>query len=160
MQMLCSVVATVAAVAAAGYRDEALLLFRDAEARMEAGKYGTAALAFQAVASVYPESPLAEQARRQMAVAEQLERRQEGTALVRSIRFRGLKHASADEVMRRFEEREVGLAVEENCHPREIARAREVLAELLAEKGVENPRVHAAVRRAAGKIDVTFRLAE
>jgi len=141
----------------ARYATEAALLFQDGQARMEAGKYGTAKLAFQALISVYPESPLVAQAREAMRKSEELEQKREHTTVVRSIRFEKLHNISAEEILARFDEREVGLAVAERCHRREVEEAKAVLTELLAERGVEHPRVKVEVRKhAAHKVDITF----
>lgn len=143
----------------ARYATEAALLFQDGQARMEAGKYGTAKLAFQALISVYPESPLVAQAREAMRKSEELEQKREHTTVVRSIRFEKLRDITAEEILARFDEREVGLAVAERCHRREVEEAKAVLTELLAERGVEHPRVKVEVRKhAAQKVDITFYL--
>lgn len=142
----------------ARYATDAALLFQDGQARLQAGKYGTAKLAFQALISVYPESPLVDQARDAMRRCDQLEQRREHTAVVRSIRFEKLPNVSADEVLQRFREQEVGLMVESRCHRRDVDEAKTVLADLLAEKGVAHPRVKVVVRKAAGQhVEITFR---
>jgi hypothetical protein len=165
MQMLSSllwilaVVKSPAPATEARYAREAELLFQDGQARLEAGKYGTAALAFQALYSVYPESPLADRARWLMQKSEALEQAQAHARTVRSIRFAGLHQVSVDEILQRFQDREVGLAVEEHCRPQEVLAARTVLAELLAEKGVAHPKVNVAMRHhSANRMDITFYL--
>ena len=138
---------------------DAALLFEDGWQRLKAGRYGTAGLAFHTLISVYPESPLAGQARQAMLAAERLEERREHTARVRSIRFQKLPQLSREEILDRFRQREVPLAVEEPCHRADVEEARSILAELLAERGVAHPRVKAVVRRRrARSLDVTFRL--
>lgn len=160
--MLCSLILILAADAAAlppRPAADAMLLFLDGQERLKAGKYGTARLAFHALISVYPESPLAQQARDAMLTAERLEQKRDRAALVRSIRFENARQVSAEEILDRFREREVGIAVEERCHRRDVDEARSVLAELLAEKGVAHPRVKVAVHRhRARSVDLTFQL--
>jgi len=136
-----------------------MLLFLDGQERLKAGKYGTARLAFHALISVYPESPLVEQAREAMLTAERREQRQEHAAMLRSIRFDNARQVSAEEILDRFREREVGLAVEERCHRSDLDEAKSVLAELLAERGVAHPRVKVAVHRhRARSVDLTFHM--
>ena len=160
--MLCSLLLILAAdslAPPAPHAADAMALFEDGQERLKAGRYGTARLAFHALISVYPESPLVGQAREAMLTAERMEQRQERTALVRSIRFQKFPHLSPEEILVRFREREVGLAVEERCHRRDVDEATSVLAELLAERGVAHPRVKVAVRRhRARSVDVTFHL--
>ncbi len=141
------------------YATEAALLFQDGQERLQAGKYGTAKLAFQSLISVYPESPLVDRAREAMRKSEELEQKREHATVVRSIRFEKLPNLSAGEILERFEEREVGLAVETRCRGREVDEAKAVLTELLAERGFAHPRVKVAVRRhTAQKVDITFHL--
>jgi TolA-binding protein len=143
----------------ARFATQAAILFQDGQERLQAGKYGTAKLAFQALISVYPESPLAPQARQEMLRSEELEQKQQRATVVRSIRFEKLRILSAGEIMSRFQEREVGLAVEQRCDQREVKEAKAVLTELLTEKGVANPRVKVQVHHhAARKVDITFHL--
>ena len=160
--MLCSIFLILAAnslTMPARHTVDAMLLFQDGQERLKAGKYGTAALAFHALISVYPESPLVDEAREAMRKAERMEQKREHAALVRSIRFENGGQVSVEEILERFREREVGLAVEERCHRRDVDEAKSVLAELLAERGVAHPRVEVAVRRhRARTVDVTFHL--
>jgi len=160
--MLCSLLLLLAAdslATPARHTVDAMLLFEDGQERLKAGKYGTARLAFHALISVYPESPLAEQAREAMRKAERMEERRERASLVHSIRFENARKVSQEEILDRFREREVGIAVEQRCHRRDVDEAKSVLAELLAERGVAHPRVKVAVRRhRARSVDVTFHL--
>jgi len=160
--MLCSLLLILAAdslATPARHAVDAMLLFEDGQERLKAGKYGTARLAFHALISVYPESPLVEQAREAMRTAARMEERRERASLVRSIRFENARKVSREEILDRFREREVGIAVEQRCHRRDVDEARSVLAELLAERGVAHPRVKVAVRRhRARSVDVTFHL--
>jgi outer membrane protein assembly factor BamD (BamD/ComL family) len=73
MQMLCLLwmLAAESPGTEARYATEAALLFEDGQARLQAGKYGTAKLAFQALISVYPESPLVDRAREAMRKSEE-----------------------------------------------------------------------------------------
>lgn len=155
---LCLLFAANSLTVPARYSGDAALLFQDGRQRLEAGKYGTAYLAFYALISVWPESPLVGQARELMQQARELEDRQEHAAIVHSIRFLNLRQVTEREVLQKFREREVALAVEERCLPRDFDAAKAVMEELLAGKGVGRPRVKIAVRRSgAGQVDVTIR---
>ena len=159
--MLCSLLLILAAdsiTVPPPANPDAMLLFLDGQERLRAHKYGTASLAFHALVSIYPESPLAEQAREAMVEAERLYQKQQQTALVRSIRFANARDVTPGEILDRFRQREVGIAVEERCRRRDVDEAKGVLAELLAERGVANPRVTVSVRRhQAQSVDLTFR---
>lgn len=127
-------------------RDEigAIHLFEDGQARIRDGRYGPATVTFRAVAQVYPESPLAKQAEAASRVAERKEERT-GEPVVRSITFQHMAPATVREILNRFGEREVGLAVEQSYRPEDLEQARRAIAGLLAEKGVHNADVRAEV---------------
>src|SRR5262245_21203043 len=59
-------------------------------------------------------------------------------SIIRDIRFEGLKSVRESNVVKRFKEREIELRKESLFIPEEIDRAKNILAELLAEKGRAN----------------------
>jgi hypothetical protein len=141
---------------AAEQATDAASLFEDAQARLIAGKYGTARLAFQTLVTVYPESPLVKSATAGIRVAEQLEETH-GPPKLRSLRFEYTRPVKVEEILQRFEEREVALSVEQPYESKAAEEAKSVLTELLIERGVRNPRVEVKTRNVAPrKIDVTF----
>lgn len=127
-------------------RDEmwAIHLFEDGQARVRDGRYGPATVTFRAVAQVYPESPLAKQAEAASRVAERKEGRT-GGPVVRSIAFQHLAPATTRQILDRFGEQEVALAVEQTYRPEDLENARRAIAGLLAEEGVRNPDVRIEV---------------
>jgi hypothetical protein len=142
-------------------RDEvgAIYLFEDGQARVRDGRYGSAAVTFRTIAQVYPESPLARQAEAAGRSAERKEE-QTGGPIVRSLTFRNTGPVTAAEILDRFKEREVGLAVEQSYRTEDIDYARQVIAELMAEKGVQNADVRADIHAASNnrvKIEFTVR---
>jgi hypothetical protein len=147
-------------VEAAGAQNaiDATLLFEDGEARLLAGKYGTAGLAFQTLVAVYPESPLAPRAAEAARSAEALEQSQSKAPIVRSLNFRDMPAVSVEEILQRFQEREIELGVEQPYDAKVVERAKTALTELLEEKGVANPRVQVSTREIPPRsIEVTFR---
>lgn len=131
-------------------RDEigAIYLFEDAQARVRDGRYGSATVTFRTIAQVYPESPLARQAEAAGRFAERKEE-QTGGPIVRAFTFRNTGPVSASEILKRFQEREVGLAAEQSYRQEEVEQARQVIAELMAEKGVPNADVRAELHAAS-----------
>jgi hypothetical protein len=127
-------------------RDEmgAIHLFEDGQAHIRDGRYGPATVTFRTVAQVYPESPLAKQAEAASRIAERQEERT-GGPIVRSIAFQHMAPATAHQILDRFAEREVGLAVEQTYRPEDLGPARHAIAGLLAEKGIHNVDVRAEV---------------
>jgi tetratricopeptide (TPR) repeat protein len=148
-------------VEAAGAQNaiDALLLFEDGQARLLAGKYGTARLAFQTLVAVYPESPLAPRAAQAAQTAAGLEQAESKAPIVRSLRFENLQGVTVQDILQRFQEREIDLAVEKACDARMLEEAKRVLAEFLAEKGVANPLVQVSTREIPPRsIELTFRV--
>ena len=141
-------------------RDEigAIHLFEDGQARVRDGRYGSATVTFRAVAQVYPESPLAKEAE---AAGRKAERKQEQTSgpTVRSLTFRNTGPVTPAEILDRFKEREVGIAVDQPYREEDVEQARKVLAELLAEKGVAAAAVSAEVRPvSSNRVKIEFRV--
>lgn len=66
--------------------------------------------------------------------------------MIRTIKYEGNKSVTISEILDRFKERKVGLAVESRYDPTKIARAATVLRELLGERGRQyatvSPEVH------------------
>jgi len=108
----------------------ALDLFMDAREKQQAGHAKAAFIAYQTMAQVYPESPLAQQAE---ASSRALQSQTRGP-VVRSIAYRGFP-VSQTQIARRFTEREVPLVVERPYEAAEVERAREVLVQLLKDRG-------------------------
>jgi outer membrane protein assembly factor BamD (BamD/ComL family) len=139
-------------------RDEigAIHLFEDGQARERDGRYGSATVTFRALAQVYPESPLAKEAEAASRRAERKQEQNDGP-VVRSLTFRNTAPVTAKQILDRFKEREVGLAVDQSYRDDDIDEARKVLAELLAEKGVRNADVRAEVRPMSGnRVKIEF----
>jgi hypothetical protein len=137
---------------------DAALLFEDGQARLLAGKYGTASLAFQTLIAVYPESPLVPRAAEAARAAEALEQAQSKAPIVRSLRFEKMPGVKVQEILQRFQEREIELAVEKPFDTTLAERAKSVLTELLAEKGMANPQVQVITREIPPRsIEVVFR---
>ena len=130
-------------------RDEigAIYLFEDGQARLRDGRYGSATVTFRTIAQVYPESPLARQAEAAGRSAERMEE-QTGSPIVRALTFRNTGPVRASEILDRFQEREVGLAVDQIYRPEEVDQARQLIAQLMAEKGVPNADVHVELHAA------------
>lgn len=138
---------------------DAILLFEDGQARLHAGKYGTAALAFQTLIAVYPESPLVPQATEALRIAERREAQHLHARTLRSLRFENLTGVNEQEVLERFAEREIELAVQKSCDTRMVAQARSALTELLAERGMANAHVEIRTRDISrGGIEITFKV--
>ncbi|MBZ5625353.1 MAG: tetratricopeptide repeat protein [Acidobacteriia bacterium] len=143
----------------AQYTINATLLFEDGQARLIAGKYGTARLAFQTLIVVYPESPLVKQAADRMRMAERLEQAQSIGPTVRSLRFENTDPVKVDDIRQRLQEREIELDVEKAYDAKMVEEARRVLTELLAERGVANPRVEVSIREIPPRsVDVAFQV--
>ncbi|HUK18325.1 MAG TPA: POTRA domain-containing protein [Bryobacteraceae bacterium] len=139
-------------------RDEigAIHLFEDGQARVRDGRYGSATVTFRTVAQVYPESPLAKQAEAASRSAERKEE-QTGGPLVRSLTFRNTAPATSREILDRFKENEVGLAVEQPYRQEDIDQACRAIAELLAEKGMANVDVRAEIHAvSSNRVKIEF----
>ena len=81
--------------------------------------------------------------------------------VVRSIKYEGNKSITVSEILDRFKERRVGLAVETQYDPNKIQRATIVLKEYLAERGRQYASVEPEVRQIPpSSLEVTFRVNE
>jgi outer membrane protein assembly factor BamD (BamD/ComL family) len=137
---------------------DAMLLFEDGQARLLAGKYGTARLAFQTLVVVYPESPLAPRAAEAARAADGMEQAQSKASIVRSLRFENMQGVKVQDILQRFQEREIDLEVEKPCDAKTVQEAKAVLAEFLTERGVANPRVQVSTREIPPRsVEITFR---
>ena len=79
--------------------------------------------------------------------------------IVRSIRCEHFKKVKARQILERFNERELRLAVEQPYHPEDLEAAKKVLADLLAEHGDRKARIQVEVRplEPAGRaVEVVF----
>ncbi|MDP2997791.1 MAG: outer membrane protein assembly factor BamA [Bryobacterales bacterium] len=81
--------------------------------------------------------------------------------VVRSIKYEGNKSLTVSEILDRFKERRVGLAVETQYDPNKIQRATVVLKEYLAERGRQYATVEPEVRQIPpSSLEVTFKFNE
>ncbi len=81
--------------------------------------------------------------------------------VVRSIKYEGNKSITVSEILDRFKERRVGLAVETQYDPNKVQRATVVLKEYLAERGRQYAAVEPEVRQIPpSSLEVTFRITE
>jgi TolA-binding protein len=134
---------------------DAAVLFVEGVDRLAKGQYGTARVTFQTLISVYPESALVPLAKEALERSEVLEG--ESIRTVQEVRFHNIKHVSEQEILQRFQEREVGLELQAPFDPQDVQQAKDVLAEMLKERGMKNPRVEAKTRYlAARRVAVVF----
>jgi hypothetical protein len=77
---------------------------------------------------------------------------------LRAVRFERFQSVSTAEILDRLNEREV-LTVETPYRPEEAVRARTYIAQLLAEKGHPNARIHVAAHHVGShQVEVRFTL--
>ncbi len=81
--------------------------------------------------------------------------------VVRSIKCEGNKSITVSDILDRYKEKKVGLVVEQQYDPNKIQRAKNVLLELLAERGHQYAKVTDEVRRVPpSSLEVTFKIDE
>jgi outer membrane protein insertion porin family len=81
--------------------------------------------------------------------------------VVRSIKYEGNKSVTVSEILDRYKERKVGLVVESQYDPNKVQRAKNVLLELLAERGHQYAKVEAELRRVPpSSLELTFKVDE
>ena len=81
--------------------------------------------------------------------------------VVRSIKYEGNKSVTISEILDRYKERKVGLVVESQYDPNKVQRARNVLIDLLAERGRQYAKVDPEIRRVPpSSLEITFRVDE
>ena len=81
--------------------------------------------------------------------------------VVRSIKYDGMKSITISEILDRFKDRRVGLSVESQYDPNRVQRARNVLAEYLAERGRQFATVEPEIRQVPpSSLEVTFKVNE
>jgi len=81
--------------------------------------------------------------------------------VIRTIKYEGIKSVTVSEILDRFKERRVGLAVETQYDPNKIQRAVVVLKEFLAERGRQFAEVKPEIRQIPpSSLEVTFRVNE
>jgi outer membrane protein insertion porin family len=81
--------------------------------------------------------------------------------VIRSIKYDGNKSVTVSEILDRYKERKVGLVVESQYDPNKIQRARNVLLDLLAERGHQYAKVDPQVRRVPpSSLEITFKMDE
>ncbi len=81
--------------------------------------------------------------------------------VVRSIKYEGNKSVTVSEILDRYKERKVGLVVESQYDPNKVQRARNVLQEMLAERGHQYAKVEPQIRRVPpSSLEITFKVDE
>jgi len=81
--------------------------------------------------------------------------------VIRSIKYEGNKSVTVSDILDRYKERKVGLVVESQYDPNKIQRARNVLLDLLAERGHQYAKVDPQVRRVPpSSLEITFKVDE
>jgi len=81
--------------------------------------------------------------------------------VIRSIKYEGNKSVTVSEILDRYKERKVGLVVESQYDPNKIQRAKNVLIELLAERGHQYAKVDPEIRRVPpSSLEITFKVNE
>ncbi len=81
--------------------------------------------------------------------------------IVRSIKYDGMKSITQSEILDRFKDRKVGLSVESQYDPNKVQRARNVLAEYLAERGRQFATVKPEVKQIPpSSLEITFKVDE
>jgi len=81
--------------------------------------------------------------------------------VVRSIKYEGNKSIQVSEILDRFKERRVGLAVESQYDPNKVQQATVVLKEFLAERGRQFATVEPVIRQVPpSSLEITFRINE
>ncbi len=81
--------------------------------------------------------------------------------VIRTIKYEGVKSLTVSEILDRFKERRVGLAVEQQFDQGKVQRATNVLKEYLAERGRQFATVTPVVRQIPpSSIELTFRVEE
>jgi outer membrane protein insertion porin family len=81
--------------------------------------------------------------------------------VVRSIKYEGNKSVTVSDILDRYKERKVGLVVESQYDPNKVQRAKNVLLELLAERGHQYAKVDAQIRRVPpSSLEITFKVDE
>ena len=81
--------------------------------------------------------------------------------VVRSIKYEGNKSVTVSEILDRYKERKVGLVVESQYDPNKVQHAKNVLIEMLAERGHQYAKVDAELRRVPpSSLELTFKVDE
>lgn len=81
--------------------------------------------------------------------------------VIRSINYVGNKSMSQSDILDRFKERKVGLVVESQYDPNKIQRARNVLLDMLAERGHQYGKVDPQIHRVPpSSLELTFKIDE
>src|ERR1700675_413933 len=81
--------------------------------------------------------------------------------VVRSINYEGNKSVTVSDILDRYKERKVGLVVESQYDPNRVQRARNVLLELLAERGHQYAKVTPEIKRVPpSSLEITFKVDE
>ena len=138
---------------------DAVELFEEGHDRLKAGNYGTAMVAFQTLIAVHPECALVRPAGAALLRAAALEQDHPRVPMVRAVKFENLQPLTAAEIMRRFDERELGPRVERPYQAREVEEARAAITGMLAEKGKPDAQVEADVREVSERrMEVIFRV--
>jgi hypothetical protein len=129
-------------------------LLVEARQHLKTGRPGTARVALQTLLSVYPETPLAQQARHEIRKAD------ENVPLIRAVRFEGFGPVTDSEILDRFREREIGIVMDATYDPRSVDEAKSLLSEMLATRvGAKHAEadVHPSKPH---RVEITFRAVE
>jgi hypothetical protein len=158
MRKLACLLLAALAVGFGGAADPARDLFDEAQRYMREGRFDTGRCALETLIGVYPESPLAAQAKAAIRASYQAEKRQSVTLTVRNIEIRRLG-IPYEEIRRQFDAHEVALAKGRAYDPRDVEQARAVLADLVAEKGSPGARIRMEARAVRPhRVDIVFSL--
>ncbi len=81
--------------------------------------------------------------------------------VVRSIKYEGNKSVTISEILDRYKERKVGLVVESQYDPNKVQHAKNVLLEMLAERGHQYAKVDPELKRVPpSSLELTFKVDE
>src|SRR3984957_10518766 len=81
--------------------------------------------------------------------------------VVRSIKYEGNKSVTQSEILDRYKERKVGLVVESQYDPNKVQHAKNVLLEMLAERGHQYAKVDPELKRVPpSSLELTFKVDE
>ena len=81
--------------------------------------------------------------------------------VVRSIKYEGNKSITVSDILDRFKERKVGLVVEQQYDPNKVQRAKNVILELLSERGRQYAKVTDEIHRVPpSSLEIVFKVDE
>ncbi len=81
--------------------------------------------------------------------------------VVRSLKYEGNKSITVSDILDRFKERKVGLVVEQQYDPNKVQRAKNVILELLSERGRQYAKVTDEIHRVPpSSLEIVFKIDE